>query len=515
MNVSRAHAHDESAGSTAFLQERIALYAATLWLILLAISVMTFGLYYAYPATRPRQTGIIATTLLVGLGGLGALFFATRRGARTRRELAAFDLLLALGGGVLAGGAAPLVIEKQEQIAANMILLILLIVGRAILVPSSAPRTFWLSLGALGLMTGGHLVVVLRNPAIVNVPMPAYFIGGTAFALSAVALSALGSKIIFSLRRQVRDARRLGQYTLAEKIGEGAMGAVYKAHHALLRRPTAIKLLPPLKAGAEAIARFEREVQHTSALTHPNTVAIFDYGRSADGVFYYAMEYLDGIDLERVVLRHGPLPPARVIRILAQVCDALEEAHDRDLVHRDVKPANIILCHRGRALDVVKVVDFGLVKELRRAGGVAEGMAGTPAYLAPEAITSPRSIGAAADLYAVGAVGYFLLTGTTVFSGDSIVEICGHHVHSPVEPPSRRRPVPPELEALLLRCLAKAPADRPADAGALRDALRALPEAGAWSEPEVLAWWTEVERERVEPETGAASTIAVDLTERG
>jgi serine/threonine-protein kinase len=316
--------------------------------------------------------------------------------------------------------------------------------------------------------------------------------------------------VIYGLRQEVRESRRLGQYTLEEKIGEGGMGIVYRARHAMLRRPTAIKLLPPEKAGDENILRFEREVQLTAGLSHPNTVAIFDYGRTADGIFYYAMEYLDGINLEQLVKLEGPLPPARVVHILRQVGGSLAEAHEVGLVHRDVKPANIILCERGGMADVAKVVDFGLVKRFHADQTDAttaltreSTIVGTPLYIAPECFSGDGHVDARSDLYALGAVAYMLLTGTPVFSAGTVVEICAHHLHTPPVPPSERLGacVPPDLERLVLRCLAKAPADRPQSARALLQELEGAA-IGGWTGADAANWW--VQHRRLDPPVGAS-----------
>ncbi len=275
------------------------------------------------------------------------------------------------------------------------------------------------------------------------------------------------------------------------------MGVVYRARHAMLRRPTAVKLLPPDRAGEASLARFEREVQLTASLTHPNTVTVFDYGRTSDGVFYYAMELLDGASLESVVAVAGPLPPERVTHILYHVASALSEAHQVGLIHRDIKPANIILCRQGGVDDVPKVVDFGLVKDLERGANVAltqgDEIAGTPLYLSPEAITAPDAMDARADLYSLGAVGYFALTGTHVFDGKTTVEVCTKHLHDAPEPPSRRigRRLPEDLESLLLDCLAKQPGSRPTSAGELCRRLEACASFGQWTPEKASAWWRE------------------------
>ena len=321
-----------------------------------------------------------------------------------------------------------------------------------------------------------------------------------------------------------REAEQLGQYRLVEKIGEGGMGVVYKAKHAMLRRPTAIKLLPPEKAGKVSLARFQREVQLTSELTHPNTVAIYDYGLSSSGVFYYVMEYLEGIDLERLVRQYGAQPPGRVIKILLQVCGALAEAHDRGLVHRDIKPANIILCQRGTVPDVVKVLDFGLVKDLEEHETSLTNvnvLTGTPAYISPEAIRAPELVGPLSDVYALGAVGYYLVSGQLVFTGETAVEVCSHHLHTKPVPPSRKLggDIGPRLEELLLQCLEKDPGDRPS-AEQLREQLSSLPVTGDWTERDALEWWRQYSAEihdSVAPNQGsdAMYSISVDLQKRG
>jgi CHASE1-domain containing sensor protein len=300
---------------------------------------------------------------------------------------------------------------------------------------------------------------------------------------------------VLRLRRQVRAAKRLGQYTLVEKLGEGGMGTVYRAHHALLRRPTAIKLLLPTRHDATALARFESEVQLTSSLTHPNTVVVYDYGRSPDGTFYYAMEYVDGITLQDLVDIDGPQLPARVVHVMLQICAALAEAHAIGLVHRDVKPANVMLCQRGGMADFVKVLDFGLAKDL--SGGAnsklsqSTALLGTPLYIAPEVILG-RPIDARLDIYALGGVAYFMLTGTPVFSGETLLDVCVQHLTAPPEAPSLRlgQDLPFALEALVVKCLAKEPAQRPGSVNELGAALRALA-IPAWGTEEADRWWSE------------------------
>lgn len=294
-------------------------------------------------------------------------------------------------------------------------------------------------------------------------------------------------------------ARQLGQYKLAEKIGAGGMGVVYKAHHALLRRETAIKLLLPDKADPAAIARFEQEVRLTCRLTHPNTIQVYDYGHTPDGIFYYAMEYLDGLNLHELVHRYGAQPGERVVHILRQICESLTEAHGVGLIHRDIKPANIFLCDRGGIPDSVKVLDFGLVKHLSDQPEAlaateipgADGIVGTPNFIAPEAIQDCNRSDARSDIYSLGALGYFLFTGREVFEGESIAELCRKHLsETPVSPGARvGRTFDPQLEAALMRCLEKDPAARPQSARELGQLLTANPLAERWTPEDRAAWW--------------------------
>jgi hypothetical protein len=350
-------------------------------------------------------------------------------------------------------------------------------------------------------------------------------------------LSAVGMFLFSCLnlisRRRLTEAelklKQLGQYTLEEKIGEGGMGVVYRARHALMRRDTAIKLLPPDKAHPEAIERFEREVCLTCQLTHPNTIQVYDYGHTPEGVFYFAMEYLVGLNLHDLVHRFGPLPEGRVVHILRQVCDSLAEAHALGLVHRDIKPANIFLCDRGGVPDSVKVLDFGLVRQFVLSNGdpnhatVEVGAVGTPSFMPPEAIQNPNLSDPRSDIYSVGALGYFLLTAQNVFEGDNVLDLYARHLKETPVPPSRRtdNPISPELERTLLNCLEKDPARRPADVVQLREQLAASPAATDWSPVARASWWNQYHREagtgasaRRHPTPIADATVHIDFASR-
>ena len=308
-------------------------------------------------------------------------------------------------------------------------------------------------------------------------------------------LMRLANRLQTAAQKAAMKAKQLGQYALDDKIGEGAFGAVYRAHHALMRRPVAVKLLQMEKMTQTTAARFEREVQMTGQLTHPNTIALYDYGRTPEGIFYYAMEYLDGLTLDRLVKQYGAQPEGRVIAILRQIAGSLAEAHAIGLVHRDIKPANVFLTRRGGVPDFVKVLDFGLAKARVDEGQIeltaASVTLGTPLYMSPEAVEHPEAVDARSDLYSLGALGYFLVTGEAVFDCLTLGEVLMHQVKDlPVRPSERlRKPVAPDLEELLMRCLAKDPAARPADARELDDALARCRNAGDWTRDQADDWW--------------------------
>jgi serine/threonine-protein kinase len=318
-----------------------------------------------------------------------------------------------------------------------------------------------------------------------------------------VALAVFGSTIIHRLNRDVAEAQELGSYRLEEKLGEGGMGQVWRARHRLLARPAAIKLIRPEvtpgyteEQANRLLQRFEREAQVTASLQSPHTVDLYDFGRTEDGSFYYVMELLDGIDLERLVERFGPLPAERVACILTQACASLAEAHDHGLVHRDIKPANILLCRFALEFDFTKVLDFGLValEPERRTEDqrlTADGIVGgTPAYMAPEMVVS-GPVDGRTDVYQLGCVAFWLLTGRLVFEADTQMKrIMAHVNEQPVAPSTlAESPVPAELDRIVLACLAKNADDRPASATELAGALEGAGLCAAWTRERARRWW--------------------------
>jgi hypothetical protein len=333
---------------------------------------------------------------------------------------------------------------------------------------------------------GVHGLVISDPQAIVEMVLT--------LALGAVT-AVFGVFTINTLRTEAFRARQLGQYKLKQLIGSGGMGDVYLGEHQLMKRPCAIKVIRPEKAGdPKVLARFEREVQATARLSHWNSIDIFDYGRADDGTFYYVMEFLPGMNLAELVRRYGPMPPARAIHLVRQACDALQEAHDVGLVHRDIKPANIFASLRGGLFDVAKLLDFGLAKPLSDLDGAQitqEGtITGSPQYMSPEQAIGDREPDARSDIYAMGAVLYFAITGRPPFEDERPMKVLIAHAHEAPQPPSQYNPdVPDDVEAIIMRCLQKAADDRYQSAFELAQALDACEDAGGWTRDQAREWW--------------------------
>lgn len=520
------------AEARAFLQRRVTLYIG------LALGLWTIGTGFdaALRVLPPlgmgdASFGDVPRMQLAGTVLLAVSFLAARRGERSTGFLHAVDA----GGtlvqaAILCAGLAQEPPRTRPELG-TLLALAHILVARAAIVPSTPARTGVAGAAVALLLTGAAARTYLRGPLPAGSPSPWVFVASAATWMTMTTLlTTVLSRVIYGLRQEVTEALALGQYTLLEKLGEGGMGVVYRARHALMKRPTAVKVLPPDRAGDAAIARFEREVELTSRLTHPHTIVVHDFGRTPEGLFYYAMEYVDGLDLGALVRLDGPQPPGRVLLLLAQAASSLEEAHGAGLVHRDIKPENLLLCERGPAGDFLKVLDFGLVKEMSGASAPAgaheagaDGAAGTPLYMAPEAI-SGRGVDGRSDLYSLGAVAYHLLVGSPVFEGTTMVEVCARHLHAPVEPISQRagRAVPSSLAAIVHACLAKSPADRPASATELLSSLAACDDVPPWTAEDARRWWAErgpsVREQARRARDGSSrgvSRLRVDLTARG
>ena len=394
---------------------------------------------------------------------------------------------------------------KAEKIIKNVILLVsLLMLIDAIYVPKAWRRAAFMSsllaMVPLATVFGIHLIhpesVYWINEMRVDGIKPIVVLEvDTVFLLTLAAISSFAAHTISRLRSEVVEARRFGQYRLGERIGSGGMGEVYLAEHEMLKRPCAVKLIRPevvLRAGT--IARFEREVRINATLSHPNTVEIFDYGRTEDGAYYYVMEYLPGMSLADLVARHGPLPPGRAVYLLRQVALALQEAHEAGLIHRDIKPSNIFAAKRGGVDDVAKVLDFGLVRPVASPSSPGQSddgqILGTPLYMSPEQATGSRSLDASSDIYSLGAVAYYLLTGRPPFDEGTAIGAIIAHARDPVVPPSEHAPgIQADLDNIVLRCLAKDPQKRYPDAESLEIALSHCSCASSWDKTRARQWW--------------------------
>ena len=540
--VALGSASTDTEEGRAFFQDRLRLYTGWIFVLSAGFYALTmtniFVLGFVFLLEPANAFHLLATVTV------GGVWLMTRLAHWSWQRLMVIDavtivstcLLFAAMSAAFALGDEDYLVDPSHAILTGQLAIMSTILTRAVALPSTPTRTFWL--GVVSLLPQ----VILSAFAYYTsdaVPVPpamnltenfiAFFsvlniIGWCGVGL---AVSTVGSRVIFGLRVEADKVKLLGQYTLEEKIGEGGMGVVYRASHAMLRRPTAIKLLPPERAGEDSLRRFEREVRLTAKLSHPSTVAIFDYGRTPTGVFYYAMEYLDGLNLEQLVRASGPQEPGRVVHILQQVSGALTEAHDVGLIHRDIKPANIILCKRGGVPDVAKVVDFGLVKAVLTDDADTTMMVtsqhvltGTPMYMAPEAIKGEQFVDGRSDLYALGAVGYYLLTGEPLFPSGTVVEVVAHHLHTVPEPPSARSgiDVPPELEAILMRCLEKSPDARFSTAHDLTRALSQCARSVPWSLERAEELWATIQpaqhKDGPLSAVGSHPTLAIDVADR-
>ncbi len=312
--------------------------------------------------------------------------------------------------------------------------------------------------------------------------------------------------------------RRIGQYELGESIGSGGMGTVYRGTHDRLKRTVAIKVLEGDALNSQSVARFEREAKMTAGLRHPNTIALYDFGRTDDGAFFYVMEHVEGLTLQRLVDRYGAQTPARVIHLLMQICGSLSEAHDLGLIHRDIKPANLMISNEPGMHDRIKVLDFGLVKNIERESvdmslTSSDGITGTPMYMSPEMVRGAGMSDQRSDIYSVGGVGYTLLTGQPMFDGDASVEICLKQLREEPARPCDRigKPLPDDLQNILMSCLRKDPSQRPNSIDDLAAALRQCDDAGKWEPVDALRWWSTVTDDVPSPDSDVKTEHDLEL----
>jgi serine/threonine-protein kinase len=491
-----------------FVRERLALLGKTLFLV-------SFGFYLFLLASLTLIGGAPFLAVVRGPVALGHLCASLTMASlwllasRARLSLLSLGTLDAASFIVAGAFLSFMTVDDDGQILQALLALTVTVMVRAILLPSRPGRTLLLS----ALVFAPTVVVCIARHH------PTAFLPGFSpgyqklhMSLNTILWGALGttlativSRVLYGLRQQVAEASELGQYLLEEKIGGGGMGEVWLARHRLLIRPAAIKLIRQPALGAMEgdpellVRRFEREARATAALTSPHTVQLYDFGVAEDGRLYYVMELLDGLDLDTLVKQHGPLPAERVVHLLRQVCSALQEAHGNGLVHRDIKPANVVVSRAGTTFDFVKVLDFGLVKldsarvgdknAINLTGG--DSWSGTPGYMAPEVVLGAADTDHRVDLYALGCVAYWLLTGKMVFEGENAVQVMMQHAQAEPKRPSQRvdRPIPTALEDLVMRCLEKDPARRPASAEAVRERLDAVPLAEAWTAGRAEQWW--------------------------
>ena len=476
-----------------------ALVSGGLWAIGLVMDALVLPLYFGAQASRSAL--IIEFGAVVTAVALYAWVRFSPRASREKSDAGLWLMLLnAAGIALIETWASDPTLNMIGHLSWTTIVILL----SAMIVPGTPAKMLAAALVAASL---GPLGVWLAHLRGVDVPSPLTTMLMYMPSYSCAFAAVIPARMLQRYGRRLREARDLGSYELEERLGGGGMGEVWRARHRLLARPAAIKLVKPEMLGGgegdgvdgrQALRRFASEAQATAALTSPHTIRLFDYGITDDGRFYYVMELLDGRDMAALVGEFGPLPVPRVLHLLRQVCHSLGEAHSRGLVHRDVKPANIFVCRMGRDADVVKVLDFGLVQQIARDPSkdltatltTLQGLVGTPAFMAPEVIVGERPVDHRADLYALGCVAYFLLTGMPVFHGGTPMQALVHHVSTAPPPPSTRvAGVPAWLDALVLECLAKTPDGRPPDADAILARLDAHGSDLTWTNIEARAWW--------------------------
>jgi len=515
-NTTRVDRSDASEGARQLLQERLLRSMAIMGGIgLIVVPIVTLSGVTGH-APGAAQDYALALGIALILSGAALLKLVDL----PLRTLNVFDVLIHVAVAFSLAGLSWVGPSAQQGRFGGLIIAVIGVFWRATLVPSHPRRTAFVSLAMfLPIVIPAWIPLSFLNQAPVIRPSleRAMFVIWPAIT-TFLAMSV--SRTLYDLRRDVSRARRLGRYELSGLLGSGGMGEVHLAHHQMLRRPTAVKLLRPDRAGEVAIRRFEREVQLTASLSHPNTIHVFDYGRTVDRVFYYAMELLDGFDLDEVVARSGPMHPRRVVHVLGQVASSLAEAHDNGLIHRDVKAANVMLCRYGGMLDWVKVLDFGLARQADgpEVAGTAPGtISGTPAYLAPEGWHGGEHVDARSDLYALGVLAWFLLRGELPF-GDhgNLVTLLLRHQEEVPESPTGGPGTVRALNELVASLLAKSPDERPPTARAVATRLEEIArDLGPWTQLDAAAWWDLYGRD--EPATPIAdslqSTLDIDAAE--
>ncbi len=493
-----------STETNALLQARLRA-AGTFFSVVLALTLVRDLLYHEAVAWQLQVAMILAIATCVALLSAPRTFGSLwlRVCEASIFGLAALLLAIRLYDAMLAaatrGDAVTMMAWSKNMIIMSMLLMF----SHALFIPGTWQRACRFAIAFAALPVAMSILLLFSHPKLLEVVREVAtaerIARDLALLIIAGSLSVYGTHVLGSLRLEAFKAKQLNQYQLRDKIGSGGMGEVYLAEHQLLKRPCAIKLIRPDKAGdPHALARFEREVRAMARLTHPNTVEIYDFGATPDGTFYYVMEYLHGMTLEELTAIHGPQPSGRVIHLLRQTCGALAEAHAAGMIHRDIKPANIFAARRGGEYDFAKLLDFGLVKESTRDPNDAllshpQALRGTPQFMAPEQITRERPVDPRSDLYALGGVAYLMLTGRAPFEGENAAEVMIAATRDPVVPPSHVvLHVPKDLESIVVRCLAKDPAERYASAVELERSLASCVDAGSWTAAEAAKWWRDV-----------------------